>query len=92
MAVTRLLIRGPRVQGVGFRWWIVQTATRLGLDGWVRNRNDGSVELLAAGAAKALDQLEAACRQGPSGARVSEVTTLPAREEPPAGFRARPTA
>lgn len=44
----RLTVRG-RVQGVGFRAWTVREAKALGLDGWVRNRRDGTVEVLACG-------------------------------------------
>jgi acylphosphatase len=60
----RLIVQG-RVQGVGYRWWAVGEARRLGLDGWVRNRADGSVELVAAGTPEELDRLQAACRRGP---------------------------
>ena len=65
-------VRG-RVQGVGFRWFVREHARELRLKGWVRNRADGSVEILADGDANALQQLRSALQQGPSGARVSEV-------------------
>jgi acylphosphatase len=66
----RLLIEG-RVQGVGFRWWTVGEARRLGLSGWVRNLRDGRVEILAIGEPAAIEQLQDACAQGPPGARVT---------------------
>lgn len=76
MEVIHLEIRG-RVQGVGFRWFIRETAIRLDLSGWVSNRADGNVELAAAGDAEALKKLEAAATKGPSGASVEEVRSLP---------------
>jgi len=75
MDTIHLEIRG-RVQGVGFRWFIVEKAEQLDLAGWVRNRRDGCVEIAAAGPAEALKQLEAAARQGPRGAHVDEVRGL----------------
>jgi len=87
----RLLIRG-RVQGVGYRWWARDEARRLGVDGWVRNLADGAVELLAAGPAAALAELEALCRRGPAPARVTAVERAPADAGQVArGFDARPT-
>ncbi|MEH3106599.1 MAG: acylphosphatase [Sphingomonas fennica] len=68
----RLTVTG-RVQGVFFRDWTVGEAQRLGLDGWVRNRRDGSVEIVAAGHAAAVEALAALCRQGPPAARVEDV-------------------
>ena len=68
----RLRIRG-RVQGVWFRGWTCQQATRLGLAGWVRNCSDGSVEALFVGAADAVEAMVAACRRGPTHARVESV-------------------
>lgn len=68
----RLRIRG-RVQGVGFRAWTVRQARTLGLRGWVRNRADDSVEVVAAGPSEALDAFVATCRMGPRGARVDSV-------------------
>lgn len=62
-----------RVQGVGFRAFIVQKAQELGLKGWARNRWDGSVEVLAEGKRKALENLLAALREGP---RLSHVTNV----------------
>ena len=68
----RLFITGT-VQGVGFRYWCVSQATRLGLDGWVRNLKDGSVEAVASGSEDAVDDLVEACRHGPNGAKVEGV-------------------
>ena len=75
MDTIHLEIRG-QVQGVGFRWYIVEKAKRLGLAGWVKNRSDGSVELAASGPIDALRQLEGAARSGPRGAHVEEVREL----------------
>jgi acylphosphatase len=61
------------VQGVGFRYFVTRHAQGRGLNGWVRNRSDGSVELVAEGERAALDQLLAAARQGPRHARVASV-------------------
>lgn len=66
-----------RVQGVGFRWFVVDNARALGLSGWVRNRPDGKVEIAAAGNAHALAQLESAVEDGPPGAQVQNVAKLP---------------
>jgi acylphosphatase len=75
------------VQGVWYRGWAVETATALGLDGWVRNRRDGSVEAVAAGEAAAIEELIAACRQGPPAARVDRVDVTESGEQPGPGFR-----
>ena len=72
-----LEVRG-RVQGVGFRWYVVEKARELRLTGWVRNKPDGNVELAAAGNRDALAELEAAISKGPPGARVEEVRKLAA--------------
>ncbi len=64
------------MQGVGFRWFVVDRARRLGLSGWVRNRPDGKVEIAASGNSPALAQLEAAVRAGPPGAHVQNVAKL----------------
>jgi acylphosphatase len=86
----RLRIEG-RVQGVGFRWWVVREATRLALDGWVRNRADGSVEALAMGEESDLRKLAALCRTGPAGAAVRSVAADPAEDDGSRGFEQRPT-
>jgi acylphosphatase len=65
-----------RVQGVGFRWFVVDEARRLRLSGWVRNCRDGKVELAASGNPDALAQLESAVTNGPPGARVEKVSRL----------------
>jgi acylphosphatase len=71
-AMKRVVIRG-RVQGVGFRAWTEYTALERGLQGWVRNCRDGSVEALFVGAADAVAAMIAACRQGPRGSRVERI-------------------
>ncbi len=86
----RLIIEG-RVQGVGYRWWAQGEAARLGLDGWVRNRRDGTVELVAIGEPEALDRLETACAGGPPGARVGKVTRTQAEDDGSHGFGSKPT-
>jgi acylphosphatase len=72
-----LEIRG-RVQGVGFRWFVRETARALKLNGWVSNKANGNVELAAAGDATALKKFAAAVGKGPPGAQVEEVRTLSA--------------
>jgi acylphosphatase len=69
-----VIIEGD-VQGVGYRNFVTENARSLGLTGWVRNRFDGSVEVLAEGPRSYLDVLIDALRQGPRSARVSEVRT-----------------
>ena len=73
------VVRG-RVQGVGFRWYVIEAAGRLGLDGWVANEADGTVRCVAEGDRAALSALLEALRSGPRGARVDgvEVTWLAA--------------
>jgi acylphosphatase len=89
-AAMRLTITG-KVQGVGFRAWACAQAAALDLSGWVRNRLDGSVELLAVGEQSALDALERACLGGPSGAAVDSVARAPALGIVAAGFVQKPT-
>lgn len=86
----RLRITG-KVQGVWFRGWTVERATELQLDGWVRNRLDGAVEVLAVGAPQNIDALVRACRKGPPAARVERVEIVPAQGITPKGFTQMPT-
>ena len=93
MTATRRLRIYGRVQGVWYRGWAVEEAKRLGLDGWVRNRFDGSVEALVQGPEARIEELVARCRQGPPAARVERVEVEPAEhEEMPDRFEQRPTA
>jgi acylphosphatase len=68
------VVRGD-VQGVGFRWFVTRQAALLGLTGWVANRPDGSVEVVAEGLLDELAAFEAALRDGPHGAHVTAVET-----------------
>jgi acylphosphatase len=86
----RLVVSG-RVQGVGYRWWTVETARRLGLRGWVRNRRDGSVEIHAIGPRAGLDALAAACATGPTVARVVSVERFSAADDGTQEFEQRAT-
>lgn len=79
-----LRIRG-KVQGVFFRESARQEATRLGLTGWVRNRDDGSVEAVAEGESAALEEFIRWCHRGPQAARVTDVER--ADGEPSGEFR-----
>jgi acylphosphatase len=71
-AILHVTIRG-RVQGVGYRAWIEHQALASRLDGWVRNRRDGSVEAVFAGPASVVAEMIAQCRRGPPSARVEAV-------------------
>jgi acylphosphatase len=86
----RLVISG-RVQGVSYRWWTVGEATKRGLNGWVRNRRDGSVEVLVSGLAAEVDALIEACRQGPSSARVTDIAITQEEGAVTSGFEQRAT-
>jgi acylphosphatase len=86
--VTHLIIRG-KVQGVSFRAWAVREAANRGLNGWVRNREDGGVEVLLAGEMEIVQSVVAACRSGPTMAVVTDLIELPTAEEPGEGFHIR---
>jgi acylphosphatase len=70
--IRHVTVRG-RVQGIGYRAWTEDKAILLGLDGWVRNRRDGSVEAVFAGPADVVEQMVAECRRGPITSRVDAV-------------------
>ena len=87
----RVRISG-RVQGVCFRAWTVEQAYALKLDGWVRNRRDGSVDAVFSGSAAAVDDMIRRCWEGPPAADVDQVSVAsePGAVQP--GFRHAPTA
>lgn len=70
--VLHFLVQG-RVQGVGFRWFVHREAGELELRGWVRNTEDGDVEIVATGDPADLDELRAGIRRGPRGSRVDRI-------------------
>lgn len=86
----RLRIEGV-VQGVGYRAFAAAEARSLGLDGWVRNRADGTVEALVSGETRKVEAFVAACGRGPAGARVRHVDLHKAAPLEEKGFRQRPT-
>jgi acylphosphatase len=92
MPVTRRITVHGRVQGVWFRGWTVDQARALGLRGWVRNRTDGSVEMLVSGDEEAVKTMIALCNRGPSAARVEHVDVEEAEADEPEGFEQRTTA
>jgi len=79
-AIQQVMIRG-RVQGVGYRAWVEHQARLCKLEGWVRNRRDGSVEALLAGPPTVVAEMVALCRHGPPSAKVDSVTRETADEE-----------
>ena len=86
----RLRIEGF-VQAVGYRNFAIDEARRLSLDGWIRNRSDGSVEALVSGSTKSVEAFVGACARGPAGAQVKGIDLHKA--DPPAdrGFHRRPS-
>ena len=67
------VIISGRVQGVGFRAWTKSNARKRGLHGWVRNRSDKTVEAVFAGAKDKVEEMLAACKDGPLASRVLEL-------------------
>ncbi len=91
MKRVRIVISG-RVQGVWFRGWTEDQALRRRLDGWVRNRRDGTVEALFQGEDAVVDGMVEDCRRGPPFARVHEVEIHREDEPVPRGFKVVPNA
>ena len=91
MTRRRLTITG-RVQNVFYRDWFVEQALGLGLDGWVRNRADGSVEAVVEGASEMVEAMIARASDGSPASRVENVAVSDdARAETLSGFEKRPT-
>jgi len=82
----RVRIKG-RVQGVWYRGWTVREAQQRGLSGWVKNRFDGDVEAVFHGTDDAVEEMIAACWNGPRAAKVVAVTVEPSTKIPESGFR-----
>jgi len=86
----RLSVTG-RVQGVGYRAWAVREARKRSLRGWVRNRLDGSVDVLVIGEEPKIADMAASCRKGPMLAEVEDVAISPALDDGSLDFTERPT-
>lgn len=88
----KVVIKG-RVQGVWYRNWTVDNAKELGLNGWVRNRRDGSVEALFSGSPDAVQEMQLRCRRGPRDAVVTGLEVFPCDndDDPGTGFHRKPT-
>jgi acylphosphatase len=80
---SRFVVSG-RVQGVGFRWFVLEWAERLALSGWARNCEDDTLEAEAQGSPQALGEFARQLRIGPSGARVDAVEEIPLEHKPEA--------
>lgn len=91
MATVRVIVRG-KVQGVGFRAYTEMQALALRLDGWVRNRSDGTVEALLSGEPAVIERMLIALRVGPPHSAVTNVRSMPEDDaEVAPGFRVLPT-
>jgi acylphosphatase len=90
MRAVQVIVRG-RVQGVGFRLFVERQAQALRLDGWVRNRRDGTVEAVLAGEAGAVDRMLQALHAGPPTSAVEDVTVAPHEGVVAKGFTTLPT-
>jgi acylphosphatase len=86
MSVIRHIVVRGRVQGVGYRAFVEQEALALGLEGWVRNCRDGTVEALFAGEVEIIEMMITSCRRGPYAARVDQIDQ---RVGSPADFKLR---
>ena len=84
--ITKRVVIGGLVQGVGYRDWMARRAREFGIDGWVRNRDDGTVEALVSGHADAVEELLRRCRRGPRLAAVSSIVEELAEPPDAPGF------
>ena len=89
--IARRVTVAGRVQGVWFRGWTVENAQARGLDGWVRNRADGTVEAMFVGPAGLVADMVEACRKGPPLARVDALAEEPAEDDGRTAFVQLPT-
>ena len=90
LTTLRLVIDGA-VQAVGYRYFAMEEARKLGLSGWVRNRSNGTVEALVSGATKAVEAFVGACMRGPPGSNVKNVELHKAEPPTEPGFHRRPS-
>ena len=90
MTITRHLRISGRVQGVGFRMYMQREAQKLGVDGWVRNRHDGSVEAMVQGSEEAVGAIVEWARHGPRSAKVVDLK-IDEGSGDYSGFEMRPT-
>jgi acylphosphatase len=90
MEARRYLVSG-RVQGVGYRYFVVREAKALAVSGWARNLMDGRVEVVAVGEDAVLHVFEGRLWQGPPHARVSALESAPADAPGWTDFRVLPT-
>ena len=88
MPAARYVVQG-RVQGVGYRYFVLRHAEELGLAGYAKNQADGTVEVVAEGADSALQKLEERLHEGPSFAHVSRVEREEIAERGASGFHVR---
>ena len=86
----RLRIEGS-VQAVGYRYFAMEEARRLALDGWIRNRSDGTVESLVSGNTQSVEAFVTICMRGPPGARVTNIEMHKADPPDGPGFHRRPS-
>lgn len=84
--ISRHVLISGRVQGVGFRAWVRQTADGLGVSGWVRNCPGGEVEAVFCGPERAVAAMIAACHEGPTWSNVVDVRVVNAQESHSGGL------
>lgn len=91
MTITIHVIISGRVQGVGYRAWTASKARKMGLDGWVRNLRDGTVEAIFHGAEEQVDAILEACNKGPLAAKVTDIWQMEVTDPVKPGFITRDT-
>lgn len=92
MVIQKHIIIHGRVQGVGYRAWTTATAKKIGLNGWVRNLTDGTVEALFEGSHEQIDAMLHLCERGPLVAKVRQIETRNTpSQDIDSGFISKPT-